>query len=375
MLGAMLYVNAGKGHYVPAKALADGMERNGHNAVVEDMFLVIKSPFWEWYCKHEWRFLLHHPRLERIVHHFLDNRLSGCLIRYFAVHLHTRKDFVAWYNKTKPDFIVCTNFLGGNVITPIVRAEKLDVPVYIYVADVFNNPEAGFNKDINKLFVATYVGQSLLLKKGYAEQQVKVCPFPLQSGIQNLKRMDREEAKQKLGLKQQFTLLLNFGGEGIGNPDLLKEIARRSLPWQIVVVGNLTTFTRKRFEFVVKQHPFLTLHTPGFVSNIGDYMLACDVQAGKAGANALMESMALHRPFLISELLHAARDTQIFLSKHQVGWVENNIQKQVDILEQFYREESSHDVMDKRFSKLPLSFDSDKFIAMLLEETENFHTK
>jgi processive 1,2-diacylglycerol beta-glucosyltransferase len=40
MLGAFLYVDAGKGHYVPALALADKLEQQGHQALVEDMFLV-----------------------------------------------------------------------------------------------------------------------------------------------------------------------------------------------------------------------------------------------------------------------------------------------------------------------------------------------
>ena len=39
MKGAMLYVNAGKGHYVPAKALADSFIRAGQEAVLEDKVL------------------------------------------------------------------------------------------------------------------------------------------------------------------------------------------------------------------------------------------------------------------------------------------------------------------------------------------------
>ena len=37
MRGAMLYVNAGKGHYTPAIALADSFNKAGHTVVVEDL--------------------------------------------------------------------------------------------------------------------------------------------------------------------------------------------------------------------------------------------------------------------------------------------------------------------------------------------------
>ena len=64
MKGAFLYVDAGKGHYIPAVALADAFKDKGHEAVVDDLLLVFKVPFFRWVSKHYWRYLLHHPRLE-----------------------------------------------------------------------------------------------------------------------------------------------------------------------------------------------------------------------------------------------------------------------------------------------------------------------
>ena len=81
MRGAMLYVNAGKGHYIPAVALAESFNNAGHSAIVEDLFIVMGTPFWEWFCKYDWRFLLHHPRLEGVVHSFTDTSLSAFFIK------------------------------------------------------------------------------------------------------------------------------------------------------------------------------------------------------------------------------------------------------------------------------------------------------
>lgn len=375
MIGAFLYVDAGKGHYVPALALAEKMEQQGHQALVEDMFLVCKSPFWSAFCKKEWRFMLRHPRIEGIYHRLHDTKAMAAIFRFLVIRLHLKKSFLSWYTRTQPDFIICTNFLGANVITPIVQKLKLPIPVFSYAADVFNNPTAGFNKKLDLMYIATYIGRDLLLAKGHPSDRVKVCPFPLKSSIEDLPKMTRQEARKNLGLNDTFTILQNFGGEGIGNTEFVYEVARRGLPWQVVVVGKLTSFTKNRFAHFQKQYPDFALTTPGFITNIGEYIYASDVQLGKAGANALMESMALGRPFLVSDLLFAARDTTTFLSKYQVGWSENKTKLQVDMLQAYYMDKEEQATMEKRFASLPLTFSSEAFVLDILEEVARWKTK
>ena len=371
MLGAMLYVHAGKGHYIPAKALTDAMERAGYQTCLLDMFGVLKAPFWQWYCKHEWRFMLHHPRLERFYHRLLDSHFIASVLRALSVRLHTNRDFISWYEQTKPDFILCTNFLGGSVIASIAKRANLKVPIFVYAADVFNNPKAGYCKTIDRLFIPTGLGVRNLLSQGYTEEQVRLSPFPLQTSIQQMEKLSKSEARKLLGLEDRFTLLLNLGGEGIGSNALLKQLIKHKLAWQVAVVGNISEATKKRFHALASHLPGMSMHTPGFVSNIGHYMLACDVQAGKAGANALMESLSLGRPFLINELLHAARDTQTFFQEYQVGWVIRRPKQQMLTLKAFAEDETKQQSIDCNLKTLPLQFDSDQFVNLLLNEVNS----
>ncbi len=370
MFGAMLYVNAGKGHYVPAKAAYDALLRSGHTGCVEDMFAVLKSPFWQWFCRTEWRFLLRHPQLERCFHATQDTRFTAYLLSTLPLILPVRKAFMEWHEATNPDFILCTNFLGGTIITAIAKKEKLKTPIFVYAADVFNNPSAGFNRKIDRILVPTLIGKENLYRQGYSKEQVVFAPFPLQSSVQTMEQLSRQQARQMLNLEDRFTLLLNFGGEGIGNTALVEELGKRGLAWQIVVVGTLGEQTKTKLAQLARSYPSLSIQSPGFVTNIGTYMCACDVHAGKAGANALMESMALKRPFMISELLHAARDTKKFFARYQVGWVVRNHRKQADILQGFAESEEQHEAMEERLAKLPISFDSDQFISLLLEQVQ-----
>ncbi len=370
MLGAMLYVQAGKGHYIPAKAVSDAMERAGHQACLLDMFVVLNAPFWQWYCRHEWRFMLQHPHLERLYHRCMDTHFIAFVLRTVSVRLHIHRDFILWYEQMRPDFILCTNFLGGSVISAIAKKAKLDVPVFVYAADVFNNPRAGFHSLLDRIFIPTEVGVHNLIAQGYTTEQVRLCPFPLQTSIQEMDKPTQSQARTSLGLEDRFTILLNLGGEGIGSTALVKHLIKNKLAWQVVVVGNMSEVTKKRFHSLAKQLPGLRILTPGFVSNIGLYMLACDVQAGKAGANALMESLSLGRPFMISELLHAARSTQTFFDAYQVGWVIRNAKLQMTTLKTFADNPEDIQNMRRRLASLPLQFDSDQFVNLLLNEVQ-----
>ena len=135
MKGAMLYVNAGKGHYTPAVALAESFNNAGHNAIAEDLFTVVGAPFWEWFCKYDWRFLLHHPHLEGLSHRITDNRLSFYLIRWQGLSKKHLSNLYNWYIKHKPDFIV----FNKDGSTEVIDVKGFKTKEYIAKKKVFED--------------------------------------------------------------------------------------------------------------------------------------------------------------------------------------------------------------------------------------------
>lgn len=371
---ALLYVDAGKGHITPAKALSDAFEQLGHTTVVENLLLdTCKAPLVNWISKHNWRLMLHIPRLEKIIDAKTDSPFNAQLIRFFSTHSHASKDFKTWFDHNRPDCIVVAHFLAANLIKPIVDKLQLDVPVFEYAADVFFTPNAGINSNLDKLYICTEIGKKLSIEQGQSEDTITICPFPLKQSMMHFKPLSKQEARKKLGLKDQFTVLLNLGGEGIGKTDILEEMVKRNLPWQVVTVGSLSKTTELLYQQFRDNHPDFSLISPGFVDNIQDYICACDVQAGKAGANALMESLYLRRPFLVSNLLYAAWPTKDFMEIHQVGWVENSSKKQVDILQHFCEDKQAQQDMELQFDALPLSFDSDALASMMIRDAQAYY--
>ena len=380
MKGAFFYVDAGKGHFTPATALCDSFKAQGNEGEVINIFKVAKSPFWNWYCKDSWRFQLHHPGFENILNTIWDTHFSAFLMKMIVKYHHSmNKEFMKWYTKEQPDFLLCTNFLGGIILPGLIAKNHLNIPSYVYAADVFNNPTAGTNKKITKLYIPTELGRENAIKNGQLPEQVTLCPFPLKMNLQEFKAINRIEARRKLGLNEnKFTVLLNLGGEGIGETSLVKELAKLNLDFQIIVLGNLSVTTTSKYKRFAKNNPNFDIILPGFVNNIGDYICACDIQAGKAGANSLMESLYLERPFLISQLLYAAHATLDFFKKHNVGWVENNVVKQAMILKQYKESAEEQKQMAENLAKLKISFDTMAFCTQIVKDTHKFaqnHTK
>lgn len=373
---ALLYVDAGKGHITPAKALSDAFEDLGHSTVVDNLLLeVVNAPLVNWISKHNWRTLLHFPRLEKFVNPRNDSFANARRMRFLATHSHGPKDFKLWYDKTKPDCIVVAHFTAAHLIKPIVDHLRLEIPVFEYATDVFFTPNTGIGHDLDKLYICTKLGKELTIGQGQPEETISICPFPLKKAMRDIKALSKQDARKKLHLQDKFTVLLNLGGEGIGKTDFLEEVTRRNLDWQVIAVGTLSKSTARRYNKFKEDHPGFALHTPGFVNNIQDYIFASDVQAGKAGANALMESLYLKRPFLVSNLLYAALPTKEFMQRHKVGWTEDSVPKQVSILQDYEQDKGEQEAMQQRFSKLPLSFDSLAFAEMIVEDTKAYYAK
>ena len=373
MKGAMLYVNAGKGHYTPAVALAESFNNAGHNAIAEDLFTVVGAPFWEWFCKYDWRFLLHHPHLEGLSHRITDNRLSFYLIRWQGLSKKHLSNLYNWYIKHKPDFIVSTNFIGGIILPSALKKLGINIPVFQYAADVFDTPLSGINNDLTKMYLPTEIGCKNAIRKGQNKETVSICPFPLQSYIKNSPHITQQEARKKLGLKNKFTVLFALGGEGIGHPDFLYKMVERGYNWQIVAIGGMSKTTNAAFDKFCKEYPYVDFMRPGFVNNVNEYLIASNIQIGKAGANALMESIYMHRPCIISDLLYAARATKDFFAENEVGWCEGRTSKQVSIVESYYNNKSLLNDMADRYAKLPIKFSSDAFMEQIIKDTEDYY--
>ena len=372
MKGAMLYVDAGKGHYTPAKALADNFLKAGHEAIVDNLFNTFDSAFWNVMTKYSWRLMLHFPRLEPFLTNSIDSRFNAFLMKRVVELEKHLNAFKTWYEKEKPDFIISTNFIGGAIIPTAVKKLHLDVPVYQYLADVFDTPRIGINSNLTRMYTPSELGVKNAFEKGQNITSLSICSFPLQQKFDSYEKKSKSETRKKLGLDDKFTILCSLGGEGIGTSALLYKLAETNIDCQVVTIGGHSKSTDKSFARFKKKYPSFSLVQRGFVDNVPDYLSACDMQIGKAGANSVMESIYMHTPFIITQVLYPFEASLDFLKEHPVGWGENDEGRQVEIIREFMESESLRKSVEKEFQNIPLKFGASAFRDQIIKDTEEF---
>lgn len=374
---SFIYVDAGKGHYVPAKALYEQYIEMGNEATLENLFLIFGANTWNKMVKNWWRANLHHPKAERVLNEKLDGPFIHNSIKFLAESGDRYlKLFKAWYEREKPDYIICTNYLANPILTTMLRKSKIDIPLFVYVADVFDHPKIGTSNDITKFFIPSELGKQNCIKNGIDANRVRVAPFPLKYDVMKYGEITQAEARKELKLNMnKFTIILNFGGEGIGNVKLIEELISRNLDWQILVLGNFSKTTTLKYRELKRKHKNLDLVTPGYVDNIGLYIKACDVQLGKTGANSLLESLYLKRPFLMSELLYSSKAFIDFMDIKNIGWAEDDINKQIDILQRYEKDEKYRKIFEDDLETLPIEFGCKPLLNIADEEYKNYISK
>ena len=98
------------------------------------------------------------------------------------------ENFKRWFNQAKPDFILCTNYLGGLLIPDLAKAAQVDIPIYYYSADVFMSPQTGLSNKLAKLYISSQTGLEWVVAHGQDPKRAAVCPFPLQHQFIELRK-------------------------------------------------------------------------------------------------------------------------------------------------------------------------------------------
>lgn len=372
MRGIICYIDGGKGHYTPAKAIHESMIRSGHDVTIAELFLALDLRFWYWLTKYIWRFLLHHPRLEKIISGSHDNQTSWNKWALLA-RLFYKKTFSRWLDEHDPEFIVVTHFLCGVLLIPMIKACGRDIPVFYYSPDVFMSVKGGISNAYENMYIPSQEGVQQVIDAGMDPAKVTLCSFPIQHTFLKFERLDKATARKKLGLQDMFTVLLSLGGEGIGTTDFVQTAAKEKLEIQVILAGRISTSTSLKYDLFKTRYPQFDLVIIGFVDNIHEYLMASDMVIGKQGANTLMEAIFMRRPCMISELLYTAERSAEFLRKYQIGWSEDDPERQVEIVKSCALDPQFQSKIEHNFDIVPLTFGADALSDQIIADAKDYH--
>ena len=367
MRALCVYVDGGKGHYVPAKAVATELEKLGVEVSFEEFFDYLDIRWIGNINKKWWRTMLRFPNLEQKLskHNDADSNGMGMAINF--AKKHCERALASNLEECPIDFVFATHPYASTILSEMFFDMKLDIPVFYYATDVFNAPVATICDKLTGYFISTQEGFDRVLKMGQKKETMSLVPFPLQQNLLDTERLTKRDARIKLELDPElFTIQLNLGGEGIGSISVIEDLNKAKVNAQIVVIGGMSKNISKRLEnLATKLHPGLKLLVRGFIKDVSTYLYAADVIVGRAGINTIVEAIYAHRPFVVTELVYTVIPSADYLEKYGVGWNCTKDKKASDVILELMQD-GKLDAIDSKFQAVPIEFSPKKIAEKLI---------
>ena len=372
MKGICFYISAGKGHYVPAKAVAEELGNLGIDIRLEDFFDFIGMKWLGRLNQRIWRFLLKHPDFENRFIKGVDDQHSLDLPAELIMRSRYGR-IMKELDAFRPDFIFATHPYGSTVMAYILRKAGISIPVYYYSTDIFRAPVPAMSEDIRKLFISSEEGVRFVKEHStLADDRIAICPFPLQGSIASAERLPKAEARRRIGLSPDtFTLQMTFGGEGLGSLSLLEKLLDEDLPLQIAIIGGMDAKRTHHIERMIQCHTLrrASVDIRGFVSNVSDYLYAADIIVSRGGNNTIFEAIYARRPMLITELVYSDIPSGNFVEEHHLGWnAKDDPERQLSIIKEMLSSPEKLEAMDSSFDDVPIRLSARGLAEMVVED-------
>lgn len=290
-------IAAGGGHVATANAMAQSL-----GAGYPDTFdtrvteLMVELGFGEQDQKHKntWSWMLAHPWSARWGQRIID-RLPKLTNRYLRGTLDAFARAAADHLNSLSPALVVTNH-GWLTIALTLAQERYGLkPKLVHFAtDPLDASALWAEWRVSRYIVPSASVQRDLERFGVPPGVIDRIGYPV--GQTFLNPPSQAAAREKLGLEPRYTCLVSLGGEGVGANVLAVVRALEASPLnpQIVVVTGRNEALRRKLDALPD------IRTLGYVSNVADYLAACDVVVGKAGPASVLEALAVGRPVLMT---------------------------------------------------------------------------
>ena len=394
MKALILYVETGYGFKSPSLAIAEELRKAGVDARIVDLFDAIGAARFDRGIKNNWRFMLRHEWLFRLTYHIGEifyRPVFALMLPIFGARI------LAYLDRERPDFVVVTHFLPLYPVERLLRSgatmwHRKDgirvrvggrtIPVFGYNSEVIASHPVYASDDVQMFFVSTEAGRRAMVRAGSPESKLAMTGFPIEPKY-TVRLPSQAEIRKSLGLQDCFTVMLSFGGEGIGDWSLVRELAARNLPVQVVAICGKNEELYRQMQAWYDQlrssapdSRFL-LRILGFTTDMQNWLHASDLSAGKAGLNVVFEAIYLKRPFMVLKAMANERLCAAWLESEAYGWWPRSLDDAVRIIEsgQRQKDDPAWQAVAKRLETPPCEFTIEGMARTMVSMTQEFDKK
>jgi 1,2-diacylglycerol 3-beta-galactosyltransferase len=319
----ILTADTGGGHRSVSESLAEAFDEMGQrNLVIVDLFKYVPWPF-----NHIPKLYL--PMVNRarwfwnFIYRFMNGHTPGDVIMRGFTYPLTRRGLRRLYADHQPDLVISTHPIFQWLAARVLHQHKPTVPFVTMVTDFASAHQLWFTTLTDLCLVPTDDLRAAALAHGISAEKIYVIGLPVHRKFSRNRYVSRQEARAALGLRDQVTLLIVGGGEGMGDLQGMAETIERELPnVQVLVVTGRNKKLYAKMNARTWQAP---VQVYGFVKNMEQLMRAADVIATKAGPSTISEALICGCPILLTGFVPGQEEGNVqFVKDNQAGYFLDN---------------------------------------------------
>ena len=307
----ILTVTSGFGHNSSAYSMRDKLQLAGCEVRVVDIFKEYSNKLDAW--KQDRGYSLSVAYLRPVFNAFFwhyKKRIypngKNCACQNFAKRMHG--GLLREIYQFQPDVIYCTHYVCGALLANLRRVYKLPSVNVACMLDYEISPFWETNVGgIDFLTLSHADFREDFVNRGFKNENLIYTGIPIAEKFSKV--IDKHQAREKLGLRQDvFTVMIFYGG-GFwhGGYSVLKALLKRiKKDVQIVIVNGKDEKTKNKIDKEMAKYPKnFVVKNIGFSKEIDLIMSACDVMIGKAGGLSTTESINKNLPLIATVKLPA----------------------------------------------------------------------
>jgi UDP-N-acetylglucosamine:LPS N-acetylglucosamine transferase len=328
-------IEAGGGHKMPAVAVVEALEElfpGRYQIKVLDFMKDLGCTDLDDAHKKLWKYLLKHPELTKSIQTF-DFITGPVNIQIYKLFLDRIAKYVMRYlYNEKPDMVFSTHYFNTMSIAHIRKAYEIGPILINYLTEIFDFDSYWYLKNVDHYIVSSKQAETKLLKKKFPREKLHVFPYPVRRSFFDV-RQTRKEVLESLGLrKDQKTLLITLGSEGIGSIyKMIEALVKRNFPLNVIAVAGKNEQLRRQLE---QDFAFRNGQTKvaalGFQDRINELIYASDFCFIKPGPATTWEVLSMKKPIIFFESAQLSENPNIkFVVDNRLGYYAGNMPRKL----------------------------------------------
>lgn len=321
------YLRTGGGHIAPAKAVSEYILEKYYETcdiIMSDFFNDIGAYELDRELRQSMNVMLKHPVLVKLGHAFISlfpHAVKLWETQKFKSIVSAASTFVA---KQKPDIIICTHGFVAFTLEKVRKKYRQNFTLITLGTDPLSShifSELLQHQD--HYIVASEYPRNRLIRAGISPEKITLLPFPIDRRF-TLQHTPDQKISTELGVDPtRKTLLVSFGGQGVGNIEAyINALITAERALNVIIVCGRNEVLRQKIsnQFSFGKTGKTNIIPLGFVDNMPDLVALSDFCFIKPGPSTTFENMIMQKPIIFYESAAHIEDTQVkFAQAHGIG--------------------------------------------------------